>query len=572
MDDRPLMRTRAVAAVLVLVAAASCVQRGSNQFQARGERAAANHGDRPLGDTKPDEMLPLQVTLNPADPARLDAFLAALNDPRSPQYHHFLDAAAFGAEFGTADADLARVETWLRGAGVSVVQRYPQKTALAVEGRAVDVERLLRLRMRDFLDPRHHRRYHVPVGTPVIPDDLAHIVAGVVGLDTSQIEVSAQVKGRKGLTPQDLAKAYEIGPLHDRGLHGEGQTVAIISYDSILDSDVAEWDRRVGASGPPVEHIRLRGGTEPGDGAIEVALDVDVVRAVAPQAKILNFEAPNTGKVSDAEMMNAIVADGRADIATSSWGICDDPTGTRAQLAKRAAATGALQAAFARGMTIFNASGDAGAFDCQQRNRADLRPLPDFWSDSPYAVSVGGTYLTRSTDGSYVEEAGWEDPMERDGGGGGLNPIDDRPSWQRGPGVDNRDSNGKRQVPDVAADADSTSGYAVVYTDPEEQNGRPTQDVVGGTSGASPFWAGITVLTRQLAQQQRVGPLGPLNPILYELAATHPPNAIFHDIVKGGNLLQEATPGWDYSTGLGTPIVAPLAQAIVDYVKAHQRG
>jgi len=42
---------------------------------------------------------------------------------------------------------------------------------------------------------------------------------------------------------------------------------------------------------------------------------------------------------------------------------------------------------------------------------------------------------------------------------------------------------------------------------------------------------------------------------------------VFHDVIRGGNLLYSAGPGWDYSTGLGTPRVAPLARAIVDLLK-----
>src|SRR5205814_1758879 len=118
--------------------------------------------------------------------------------------------------------------------------------------------------MRDFWDPVHHRRYHVPLGTPTVPDDLTRVVGGVAGLDTSQIQVSAQTPARRGLMPADLAKAYQISPLHGRGLRGEGQSVAIISYDSILDSDVAEWDRRIGAIGPPIEHVRVGGAVRPG--------------------------------------------------------------------------------------------------------------------------------------------------------------------------------------------------------------------------------------------------------------------------------------------------------------------
>ena len=67
-------------------------------------------------------------------------------------------------------------------------------------------------------------------------------------------------------------------------------------------------------------------------------------------------------------------------------------------------------------------------------------------------------------------------------------------------------------------------------------------------------------------QQQGVDALGALGPTLYQIAGEQPAGAVFHDVIRGGNLLYEAGPGWDYSTGLGTPRVAPLAQAIVDHL------
>jgi hypothetical protein len=57
--------------------------------------------------------------------------------------------------------------------------------------------------------------------------------------------------------------------------------------------------------------------------------------------------------------------------------------------------------------------------------------------------------------------------------------------------------------------------------------------------------------------------------VLYQVASQQPPGAVFHDVIRGGNLLYQAGPGWDYATGLGTPRVTPLAQAIVALVKGQ---
>jgi kumamolisin len=48
--------------------------------------------------------------------------------------------------------------------------------------------------------------------------------------------------------------------------------------------------------------------------------------------------------------------------------------------------------------------------------------------------------------------------------------------------------------------------------------------------------------------------------LLYTLAET-PANGVFHDVVTGGNRFYDATPGWDYVTGLGSPDVEKLLSA-----------
>ena len=213
------------------------------------------------------------------------------------------------------------------------------------------------------------------------------------------------------------------------------------------------------------------------------------------------------------------------------------------------------------------ASGDNGVFDCWARDPSDQRETVDYPSSSPYTISVGGTHLWVRADGTYLSEAGWEDFLSTAGTGGGLNPIEKRPTWQKGPGVDNDLSNGKRQSPDVAAAGDPETGYRIWFTDPD--SGEADWVQIGGTSAAAPFWAGSMALVRQLALHEGVGRLGFVNPMLYELAAGPDAAKLFHDVTRGGNLDQTAGPGWDYATGLGSPDVTALAGAIVTYLNLH---
>ena len=93
-------------------------------------------------------------------------------------------------------------------------------------------------------------------------------------------------------------------------------------------------------------------------------------------------------------------------------------------------------------------------------------------------------------------------------------------------------------LPDVALDADPNSGYIVIVAGQEE--------VIGGTSASAPAWQGIWAR----AQGAAASPLGAAGPVIYAK-----PASVFHDVVIGANGAP-ATPGWDYTTGRGTPDIS----------------
>jgi len=511
--------------------------------------------DTYLGRTNPKKSIGFSLVLRFRQ-AALDRYLEQVNDPSSPNYRHYLTARQIGERFGISDAALARVKRQLRAAGLVVNVVYPQRTSIRASGTVARISTFFRTKLGNFKDARG-RIYHRPLRQPSIPGVISRSVVGVTGLSTKSQPMPADVP-TGGLTPKTTAKAYNIAPLHSAGIQGQGQTVAIVSFDSFNDSDPKAFDRQFGISGPKVIHRKVAGGTPVGSGSDEVNLDIDVIRSIAPKAQIINYEAPNGG-VGYGDVMNAIVADGKADIASISWGNCDDASNLSPD--ERRNTIQAFKAAAARGISIFVASGDAGAYTCQRRFLDDHRLTTEFPSDTAYVISVGGTRLATSANGSYSREYGWEDPLGNGGGGGGLNPKDARPSWQKAPGVKNHYSNGKRQLPDVSAAADPDSGFYVVT------GGQLFP--IGGTSAATPFWAGSMVLIRQYAAKNNAGKLGFVAPILYRLASTKQPFPPFHDVTRGGNRFYTAGPGWDYSTGLGSPDVWNLARDMVRYLKAH---
>ncbi len=534
-----------------------------------------------LGPANPGEPIEVSLVLRMPGDADIAAYLNGLYDPASPNYRRFLSPAQFGARFGLPLDRIGAVEAWATANGLVVTAPNEQRTALRVSGTIGQVDRLFKVSFGSYSDPPTGATFHAPLGAATVPAAIAGDVDGIAGLSNEPMRTgTTPASGRpvtaadnlpaaaatQGFGPLDLAEAYDIVPMYKANLFGQGQTVAIVSFDTYHPEDITAFDKQFGITGPPVQRIAVGPKiTAPGDGSEEVTLDIDVLRSVAPQAQILNFEAKNGGNVGFADIFDAIVQDGRADIVTVSWGRCDIPQAVTT--ADRTRTLRSLQAATAKGVSIFNASGDWGAFTCWVWDPSDQRQSLYWPSDSPYTIAVGGTRLHVRNDGSYYQEAGWEDYLSTGGTGGGLSAVDAIPPWQTGPGVTNEYSNGKRQTPDVSAAADPDTGYLVYRTPPD--GGDPDWTVIGGTSGASPFWAGIMLLTRQLAMGEGVGPLGYVNPMLYALAASATPNTIFHDVTVGGNLFHHATPGWDFATGLGTPDVTALAVAIVNYLGTH---
>jgi PKD repeat protein len=218
---------------------------------------------------------------------------------------------------------------------------------------------------------------------------------------------------------------------------------------------------------------------------------------------------------------------------------------------------------------VFAASGDRGAQDCYHGNPADaLYASVEDPSSQPFVTGVGGTRVNAL--GPPPSESVWNNGPGS-AGGGGLSAYWSMPSYQSGApsslNVINADSSGApcgaptgtycREVPDISADADPNTGYAIYH------GGWAT---VGGTSASTPTWAALAALIN--ASSACSGQMiGFANPVLYRVAATSY-GAAFNDVTIGNNDangtlggLFPAGPAYDMASGLGTPIGSNLATA-----------
>ncbi len=542
------MRTRGKATLVALTAAVAlgavaATVAISSGAPARKPSAAVTRYLGRVGAATPIEF---GLTLR-MDTGALERYAASVRAGREPP----LSAAQVGRRFGISSGRLGRALSWLSAHGVRVQEAFPQRTQLLVSAPAARVESMLGVSLGEFTDSRG-AHYYRPLSPPTIPAALRAAVVGATQLNSRRIPMNLDVP-EGGMTASDLESLYDIRPLVDQGLDGSGQTVAVFSGDTFNQSDINAFDAEHNISGaPPVQKVEIQGGQVPfqgGDPAVEVDLDIEVIQELAPRAQIVNYELQCCTINSFSVGIDKIVADGRAKLVNFSYGACEALFGSSLPGQDQSFA-----AAAAAGVTVFAASGDAGSYACQRQDPTNHSLGVSWPGSSPNVLSVGGTYVDLRQDGTRLDEAGWEQPLELAGGGGGLSMLFARPSWQTGvAGIDNQYSNGKRQVPDVAAAASADSGYSIV------SQGQNVQE--GGTSAAAPLWTGSFVLIDELARRQ-LGHLLPfIAPLLYRAAARDP--SAFYDVTFGGNRFYSAGPGWDYATGIGTPDMAVLARDVI---------
>ncbi len=372
-------------------------------------------------------------------------------------------------------------------------------------------------------------------------------------------------------TPQVFREAYGVDQLIQRGITGKGQTIVdIVSFGSpTLKQDMNVYDKQFGL--PPVNLQIISPLHEPisdpdndrAGWAAETTLDVEIIHAIAPDAKIVVLTSPvaeteGTIGLPEFRKLEQYVVDHKlGTIVSQSWAASEltlkDAAGQK-ELQKWN--TFFQETTTHDGITYLGSSGDNGATDFDDLHGKHLASVPTtgFPTDSPWVTSVGGTTLTRK--GSTFSEQGWSNS------GGGFSSFYKMPSYQKGlPATVQSQLKGRRGVPDVAGSADPGAGL-VIYV-----GGQWT--LIGGTSASAPLWAGIVALANQTAGH----PLGFINPALYKLAASSRYNQDFNDITVGNNTNNTthvkgypAVKGWDPITGLGSPkaqnLVLDLAATI----------
>ncbi|MBX5450857.1 MAG: S8/S53 family peptidase [Thermogemmatispora sp.] len=518
-------------------------QAPANRSLIRGHMVPLLRNHKPLHSESADHILQLSIALKLRNEAQLDALLAAQNDPNSPLYHHYLTPQQFTEMFGPTPESVNRVVAYLKAQGLRVNGVSPNRTLINASGSVAQVEQAFAVTLADY--QVGNRNVYAPTGEPSVPAELGGLILNIAGLDNVAhyrplgLQRLAADHGPHtgpggGYTPSELRTAYDMNSLINGGSNGSGQTVAIFELDGYRASDVNAYLNYYGLGSAKYSNVLVDGATNTaGSGAIEVELDMEVVSAIAPGANQKIYIGPNTVTgVNDT--YNRIVTDNLAKVVSISWGECEAAAGT----SELATLDNIFKQGAAQGQAFFAASGDSGAYDCDNNSLAVDSP-----ADDPYVVGVGGTHLVTGSGGTYSSESAWSNPSDTQrsphgsGGGGGISSYFARPSYQTGPNL----TNAKRMVPDVSADADPATGYSVYCTVAAAGCSSSGWLTVGGTSAAAPLWAGVAADVNQYLASQGKATLGSASATIYRLYNTSQPYSAYHDITSGNNLYYSAT-------------------------------
>jgi kumamolisin len=455
-----------------------------------------------------------------------------------------LSREEFARRHGATAADLAAVRAFATEHGLTVVQEHAARRTVVLSGTVAQFNAAFQVQLQQM---RHGTcSYRGRTGGIQLPSALDGIVEAVLGLD-SRPQAAAHFRVRPGastaasFTPPQVASLYGFP-----ASTAAGQCVALIELGGgFRPADLDTYFKSLNVGSPTVTAVSVdhaqnspSGDANGPDG--EVMLDIEVVGAIAPQAKIAVYFAPNT----DAGFLDAITTaihdtTNKPSVISISWGGPESSWTSQAMTAMDEA----FQAAATLGVTVCVASGDNGSSDGVDDGANHV----DFPASSSFALSCGGTSL-KATTSTIDSESVWNDGANGGASGGGVSSFFATPVWQSSLSALGADGKSvalsHRGVPDVSGNADPETGYQV------RVDGSDT--VIGGTSAVAPLWAALIARANQLSGKSA----GFLNPQLYQNPRT------LRDITSGDNGSFEAAAGWDACSGLGSPNGAALRPVI----------
>ncbi len=489
---------------------------------------------RDLGVAPPSDLIRGLLSFPIRNEEELERSVEAMYDPASPRFRRYYTPQEWMARHAPYEQDVNLVADWLRSRGMQVPRIATNRLLLQFTGTVAQFNAAfgVELRVLERKSPQGgnppHPVYGLTTGlnapkfveeriAAVVAADLAAEV-GTLPPEMGQPSTEPPADIERGLTPQQIARAYDFEPLFRRGFTGQGVKLGVTVGAGFRDRDILSFWKAFGIERTPPRVIQTM--EPPATRYRETTLDIEWAGAMAPGAELVVYQGPDARNTSMIYTFNEAIAQGEVDVITTSFAHRED---SEPRPVHQAYGASALMAA-SLGITVVAASGDSAGVD-----------VP---SSSPYVTAVGGTLL-RMSGLSRLDEAGWAHS------GSGISRTFATPPWQRGLSG----TGGKRAVVDVALNAET--GYWYMFLGVMSPN--------TGTSFSSPVFAGMVAVVNSARASTGKPQVGWLNSLLYTDRAIQ---ATFRDITTGGTWKYDAGPGWDFPTGWGAPSAEGLFSTV----------
>jgi uncharacterized membrane protein len=371
--------------------------------------AKAKYDRGPVADNLPMEHVLLLLKRSSEQEQALAQFIEQLHDSSSPVFHQWLSAKELGERFGVAKQDRDAIKSWLGSHGLKVNVDYPNGLLIDFSGTAGQIQRAFHTEIHN-LDVKGVK--HIAnMSDPQIPAALAPAITGVVSLNdfhphpgyTPRSEYTVTENGTEYylVTPGDLEKIYNLNPLFESNISGQGQTIVILEDTDV--NTTADWTsfRSIfGLSGytdgsfTQIHPAPPGGSNCPDPGVMtsdrEAIIDAEFASAAAPSAAIVLASCSSTTTFGGLIAMQNLLNESSKPpaLVSLSYGLCEALNGA----ANNAAFNSTFEQAVTEGVSVFVAAGDNAAAFCDKDEEASIYGIAvTGWGSSPHDVAVGGT-------------------------------------------------------------------------------------------------------------------------------------------------------------------------------------
>ncbi|MCY0882121.1 MAG: protease pro-enzyme activation domain-containing protein, partial [Firmicutes bacterium] len=413
-------------------------------------------------------------------PRLIECALVLKMFPKGPDEHDgtALSEEEFMKKYGPPPELLKKIRTWLTSSNIAIVKEDPFIFWCAAPMRTI--AQTFQMQFEAAYVDRHY--YFEPLTNPKVPDDIAPYISGIVGLEnTSHLEsfyrqpLNAPATNGHGFTPQMIASAYQFPANLPIDSPAPSVTLGILSLNNpgYRLEDIQAFADSFDRQRPSVHYISLNNNSS--SSHIDTFSDnmaltavIEWVHALMPRLETVIYDVNvcrcRCGQSHSLALLAALYGallhpTKRPDVLLMPFALAE----SRIPSATLQAWDSIFAWSALRGIPVIAPSGDNGAYGIE--GPGQMIPHSVAPAVCPHVLAVGGTSLALDNSGHVLSETGWSNMQNNGASGGGLSQAFSAPLYQNATRqtIDTIQAYSRRGIPDVALNADPSTGYAVLF-------------------------------------------------------------------------------------------------------------